>query len=391
MSDQIKRIDDTAAKIYLKEAFIGAATCRLERVYLDDENNPYTLTAGVDGKKVYYYLPFVAKLSDDELLGLMLHESMHYILLHMFRRNTRDPELWNIACDAVINHHLRAKAYRLPGDGVYIDWVTEEHSAEQVYAKLLQEQDNGGDDGDGGDGEQGEAGAGGNGPNKSWGRDLKDAPDDVSEAEVAATMVAAAKMAKAAGQGGLLIDRVLDGALAPKVPWQSVLRSLMVGAFDRTDFTYRRFNRRLLHTGLYLPGLYSETMGKLVIGVDTSGSIGTEILRQVAGEISAIVQDCRPSCTQVVYCDYNVTHTETFAPEDQVQIHPKGGGGTRFKPVFDWVADNSEEPVVAMIYITDTYGNFSELEEPAYPVIWGLTEPVNNFTPPFGRTVNVYE
>jgi predicted metal-dependent peptidase len=125
--------------------------------------------------------------------------------------------------------------------------------------------------------------------------------------------------------------------------------------------------------------------------VDTSGSIGTEILRQVAGEISAIVQDCRPSCTQVVYCDYDVTHTETFAPEDQVQIHPKGGGGTRFKPVFDWVADNSEEPVVAMIYITDTYGNFGELEEPPYPVIWGLTEPVNNFVPPFGRTVHVYE
>jgi predicted metal-dependent peptidase len=141
---------------------------------------------------------------------------------------------------------------------------------------------------------------------------------------------------------------------------------------------------------MYLPSLHKESLGMLAIGVDTSGSIGPAILQQVAGEITAIVQDCRPAKTVVIYCDAQVSRVEEFAPDEVVELHPKGGGGTAFKPVFDWLDENADEPVCALVYITDTYGNMQELTEPGYPVVWGLTEPVPRFEAPFGRTVEVF-
>lgn len=422
---QIKRIDDCAAILMFREPFIGSATCKLERKYLH-EPNPYTMTAAVDGKYVYYYLPWVAKLTDEELMFVQLHEAMHYILMHMFRMAGRNADRWNMACDAVINlniveraNELQAKRnkvyFKMPDEGILYPWVDSSMSAELVYNKLMkEEQDNGGDNagrvgqanagtpGKGGGSQpggddpaqgDGESGAGGNPAQGKWdgfGRDLHPAPDSVTEADVVATIVAAAKLAKQAGQGSALVDRIIGGELDPVVPWQAVLRSVMQGAFDRRDYSYRRCNRRYIAQGLYLPSLWAEAMGRLVIGVDTSGSISQHVLNQVAAEVTAIVQDCRPEQTDVVYCDWNVTSVETFTPDEPVKLKPQGGGGTAFKPVFDWVERSDGPPVVAMIYITDTYGNMNELIEPHYPVIWGLTEQVRNFTPPFGRVVEVF-
>lgn len=426
MSDhdaQIRRIDDCAAILMFREPFIGSATCKLERVYLS-EPNPITMTAAVDGKNTFYYLPWVAKLTDEELLFVQLHEALHYIFMHMFRMAGRNSKVWNLACDAVINLHIvtrghelsakRNKVYfKMPDSGILYDWVDNTMSAEIVYNRLMQEQpddngdagglpqdsmgdmDAGSGSGRGGDADgDGDTDAQGNGAKGKWdgfGNDLRSAPDSVTEADVVATIVAAAKLAKQAGQGSALVDRIIGGELDPVVPWQAVLRSVMQGAFDRRDYSYRRANRRYIAQGLYLPSLWAEAMGRLIIGVDTSGSISQYVLNQVAAEVTAIVQDCRPEQTDVVYCDWNVTNVETFAPDDVIKLRPKGGGGTAFKPVFDWVEASDGPPVVAMIYITDTYGNMNELIEPHFPVIWGLTEPVPHFKQPFGRVVEVFK
>lgn len=46
----------------------------------------------------------------------------------------------------------------------------------------------------------------------------------------------------------------------------------------------------------------------------------------------------------------------------------KGGGGTRFTPVFDWVAQQGSLPQ-SLIYFTDAEGVFPE-HAPDYPVLW---------------------
>lgn len=226
---------------------------------------------------------------------------------------------------------------------------------------------------------------------RSFKQDVIDAPNDASETAIAATLVAAAQMAQMAGRGSAMTDRIIAGANQAIVPWRNELRTFFQSAFSRDDYTYRRPNKRFIAQELYLPSLYSESLGRLIIAVDTSASINNYVLSQVAAEITILMEECRPELLEVVYCDYKVTNVDRFQPGDTVKLNAKGGGGTRFLPVFDWIESNFEGgPIAALIYLTDTYGNMDELVEPSYPVLWGLVERVDGFVPPFGRTVEVY-
>ena len=144
-------------------------------------------------------------------------------------------------------------------------------------------------------------------------------------------------------------------------------------------------NRRHVHNGLYLPSVRSEELGKVVVAVDTSGSIHQQELDQFAGELNAILEDYKADC-KVIYCDSQIAGIEEFTADDlPLQLEPRGGGGTNFKPPFDHLEDEDENPA-CFIYFTD--GQCSQFpEEPAYPVLWACTE--KNFQPPFGETVEV--
>jgi predicted metal-dependent peptidase len=67
-----------------------------------------------------------------------------------------------------------------------------------------------------------------------------------------------------------------------------------------------------------------------------------------------------------------------------------GGGGTDFRPVFDWVAarrGNGPRPCDAVVYCTDGYGTFPP-RPPAYPVAWVVT-PGGLERFPFGEVVRL--
>jgi hypothetical protein len=105
-----------------------------------------------------------------------------------------------------------------------------------------------------------------------------------------------------------------------------------------------------------------------VIAVDTSGSIGKRELEQFAAEISAISEETQPEAIHVAYCDAAVQSIQQFGPAEPVPFEPKGGGGTDFRPAFEWVAENDFAPI-CLIYLTDLCCD-SFPETPEYPVLW---------------------
>lgn len=379
-----ERISTIAARMTVVEPFLGTVFTKLERIVEDDDN----VTAWTDGTRVGFGRAFCDALDNEVLLGIALHEVGHVAFMHPWRRDGRDPELWNIANDAVINRQLLRSGYKLPEGTINFGWVTDEMSSEEVYVKLLENRpppQDGGGNGVPGDGEPSDGK-----PRKQRGLagDLRDAPDDAGKADMEATITTAAKMAKACGSRSAFVDRVLSGELTPTVPWQDVLREVMQSA-ARDDYSYRRFNRRFISQGIYMPSLYSEAMGGLVIGVDTSGSVSDRELSQIASEINAVFEDCSPDWIEVVYCDAEVKSTQRFNQGDHVQLKPNGGGGTAFKPVFDYVAKMGER-VAAIVYLTDLYGNVNELEQPECPVVWGVINRSQMPTVPFGNVVGVH-
>jgi predicted metal-dependent peptidase len=148
-------------------------------------------------------------------------------------------------------------------------------------------------------------------------------------------------------------------------------------------------NKRFVSSDIYLPSLWSPSIGGLVIGIDTSGSMGQEELNQAASEITAIVEDFRPEWVLVLYCNYELVGVQRFEQGEDIQLTAKGGGGTRFKPVFDYIEEEINEPIAALVYFTDLYGDTSELDQPEYPVIWGATCN-SRVQVPFGDVVQAY-
>jgi predicted metal-dependent peptidase len=153
------------------------------------------------------------------------------------------------------------------------------------------------------------------------------------------------------------------------------------------DYTYLRPSRRFIGSGLYMPSLRSDALGGLAIGFDTSGSMGPSECAQIAAELQAIVDDLQPAFVEVAYCDYSVTRTERFERDEPLLLNPKGGGGTRFQPVFEHFAGTGER-YCGLIFFTDMEGDLRECEEPEMPTIWadiGYSHPQE----PFGTRVVV--
>lgn len=379
-----KRISTAFAKLALREAFIAAAVTRVQR-HLGDYNGR-VLTAATDGENFWFNPEFCGKLSDEELFGVVVHEALHVVLMHMWRRGDRHPGLWNEANDAIINNYIKSRGYVLPAKHIHIKWVTEQMDSEEVYARLKKEQQEDKKDGTGGGGGFGTLDDEGDFAPGSEG-DLIDAPSESRRSDMEATIAAAAQMAKAAGDKSSIIDRILRSTGKPKVAWQDETRAMLTSS-AASDYSYRRPSRRFITQGLYLPSLWAESLGGLAIAIDTSGSMGPEELNQIAAEVTQIAEDLRPEFIVVVYCDTRINKVQRFERDDEISLVGVGGGGTRFKPVFDYLKEIDN--LAGMVYFTDMCGDLSECTDPGMPVIWAYTGPSNvGIKQPFGVLAHV--
>lgn len=367
MTPAMKRVQIARTSLLLDQPFFGVLALQLHV-----REDPSCDTAWTDGRTLAYSPAFVEKLSNDELMALIAHEVMHCACGHPWRRDARDAKKWNIACDYAINGVLDAAGFKLPSGGLIDPNLTGKWS-EWIYDRLPDSDNDGNGSGDD------------SGPNPLG--EVRDAPADCdsdgnTETDWQQLTTQAAKAAEARGKLPAGMKRAIDQISEARVDWRSLLRRY-VQEIVRADYSWTRPNVRYIAHGLFLPSLRSIACGRIVVAVDTSGSIDAVLLSQFAGEINAIAQDVQPSSVDVIYCDADVNRVDTFERGDLVTLTPCGGGGTDFRPVFERV--DSDEPPAVLIYLTDLYGSFPDVA-PEYPVIWAAT---TNGTAPFGDTVPI--
>ncbi len=172
----------------------------------------------------------------------------------------------------------------------------------------------------------------------------------------------------------------------PKVDWRTLLRHFVEMA-SRNDYCWLPPSRRYLSQGICLPSLHAKELGRIVIAVDTSGSIDTVALEQFAAEVSAVLE-ALDTLIDVVYCDAQIQGHERFDRQDlPLVMNPVGGGGTDFRPVFEWVAQQGAEPR-CLVYLTDLECYRFPAHAPDYPVLWVQTG--HDAMPvPFGEIVQM--
>lgn len=371
------RIAKARIKLVLDDPFFGVICMRWEVI------EAHTDTMATDGNNLYYNSSFVEQLSDDELLGVTVHEAMHCALLHMLRLGNRDKFVANMAMDYAINPTIDTK-YTLPPGGCnspkYHNWTFED-----IYDDLMKNppppppQGGGGGKGKG-NGTWGQVMS----PKDANGNDLSDSEMQVMEADMKSTVANAAAVAKKQGKMPANMERFIDKLLKPQVDWREKLRAVVTGMYP-VNYTWRRFNRRLADEGIYAPSILREGAGEIVVGIDTSGSIGRKELTTFFSELAAIAEEVIPEKVHVLYIDAAVSGVDTFEAGEEIVARPRGGGGTDFRPAFKWTEDNGVSPQ-ALVYFTDMYGSFPDTPPP-YPVIWISTSDIN--TAPFGEVINV--
>jgi predicted metal-dependent peptidase len=331
--------------------------------------------AATDGVHLYYHPErFAREFNNAERIFVLVHELLHVILFHPLRRGIRDPKRWNIACDHVVNLLCEEYKFTKP-KACYCDPQYMGMTAEQVYNKLPPEsrkQSKKGDKGLAGDIMDYD-------PTQNEGK-----PASEVERETAVSTLRAQHAAKAAGQKSGGRDRMFEAAQVQREPWHQHLRRYM------TTMTAREYNwakmdtkRAALH-GVVAPRLWAEGMGKIVIWVDCSGSVSNKQLGAMGEHISDIAKQALPKEVVVGYFDSIVCHVDTFTgPDYHITLSPHGGGGTKFKPMFEYMQEHHTDAQVAIVF-TDLHGSFGE-SNPVCDTLWvSQTETVKV---PFGELI----
>ena len=353
MSDKLER---ALTRLAMDQPFFGTL---LAMAGVSEE--PGLATMATDGERIFYNKAFLNKLTNDEAAGVLMHELLHiaYLHCHPSRRAGRERFRWNAACDFAVNEELSAMGYKLP-EGILLDRKFNGWTAERIYDSL---------------------------PPAAILECLDEhlpLREEMS-GEMTGRVLAAA--AACAGRGRLPagIARLVKGLRRGRVPWQRLLRRYLRESLGKEEQSYLPPNRRRVWQEQYLPGPAAGQKGRLLVAVDTSGSISKDMLEGFAAELKAISAFCET--LTVMTCDAKV-HEEVRAQglaDFLKKLKFKGGGGTDFRPVFDLLAQKRLRPD-ALLYLTDGRGLFPKSAPKGYPVLWCLTSEADV---PWGRAIGL--
>lgn len=395
MNAALTKLTKARIALLLDQPFFGTLLLGLKCI--EDKTGIARGTMATDGIHLYWDKKFVESLPEPVLRTVLAHEVMHCALLHMLRRKERDPLAWNWAIDHAVNLILdecnasagqkgRAKPFEW-GDldkHVLHDPAYKGMSGEEIYARLPKQGSGGGGSGKGkGKGQSSQPSQYPHGP----GGVLDAPPDQIEQQKIEAqwkiNVVQAATAAKMQGKLPAEMQRFVDEMINPQVPWQELLRQFVRSA-AKDDYSFRKFNQRYMHTGFMLPALYSQRLGRIAIAIDTSGSIGGDILNAFISEVEGICHETRPEKVVILDCDAEVHSVTEYEATDPLPREFKGGGGTSHVPVFE---ELDKDPPEVCVCFTDLYTTFPDVE-PAYPVIWAVYGG-NEAEAPFGQTVRI--
>ena len=357
------------------------------------------ITAYTDGINKKYGRAFLQAIcpTQPEVNGLILHENLHIGLRHhlhgvdMFRE---DGDKANKAADYVVNDMIMeiSKKYpelvQLPRGGLY-DPQYHNMSMREVY-KLLKSKKGGGGGGGKPD-KEGEQGSGSGGGEYEFDKHDFGKPMTQEEAKEMDGKIdkAIREGALLAGRLGIDLPRAISDMLNPIIDWKKELAEFVTSTCKGKDeYTWRKFNRRLISNDIYLPTVENETIGEVVVAIDTSGSIGQEQLDAFASELVSICEAVSPDAVRVLWWDTKVHGEQLFTDNyDQIgsMLKPLGGGGTRVSSVAEYMNKKKINAECVLVF-TDGYLESDVVWNISAPTLWMVTEN-KDWTPPTGKKV----
>lgn len=356
-----EKISQAKAKLLVDKPYFGTLASKLELIVNDD------IEAFIsNGVKLEYREAYLDSLEIEELEFIFANGAMHASLAHDKRRNNRSGWLWQMATDMAINDMLVENGMKLPYGAQYRKRFAGMY-AEEIYAELkadilrddedLEYEANSADD-----------------VEKKYEKDSKNesqTPEELQEEILQEQLLAEEAIALLErelkkGEAPLSIERFFTLEYEGKIDWRDELK-MALDRYFRDDYTLLPPSKKLLYSGIYLPSSVSQTF-RLVIVVDSSGSVDEVLLNTFLSEVNFLMSLVSHYEIELIVCDDKVHSHRTFYSGESLDVRLKGGGGTDFRVAFRFVEESFDD-VKLLLYFTDLEGIFPQ-ERPNYEVKW---------------------
>ena len=389
--------------LLLRHPFFGNMATRLKILAADD----WLPTAAVDGRNLYYNTQFFNAMNNKEIEFVIAHEILHMVFDHLGRREERNPMLYNIAADYIVNNLLvrdrighKPKIVDCYQDFKYEGWTSEqvydelfetakkngEEFLEQLGEMLDEHLDNEGEDGKSGAGEQKDAN--GNGVSKQKPKyskeEIKQIKDEIKEATINAAQSAGA------GNTPAGVQRMINELTEPKMNWREILRQ-QIQSTIKSDYSFSRPSRKGWQSGAVLPGMNFDQTIDICIALDMSGSIGNKQAQDFLGEVKGIMDEYKDYNIKIWCFDTEVYGEDDFSADDGREITDyeiKGGGGTDFMANWTYMKEHDIAPKKFLMF-TDGYAWDSWGDEDYCDTVFVIhSHHDKNLQAPFGQTAH---
>ena len=302
------------------------------------------------------YINPAAGLDGEELRFVMAHEFLHAALRHETRCQGRDPELWNVACDYVINGWLHEMRLGEMPTGCLYDEQFRGLSAEDIYDRIVTDMRRYRKLATLRGTSLGDILSEGNWWEHGPGVDL----DEFYRSALSQGLEYHIEQ-----QRGYLPSNLVEEIRAlshPPIPWDAELARWFDEQFSPVEKvrSYARPSRRQSSTPdiprpawrIEDASLEGRTFG---VVLDTSGSMDRALLAASLGAIASYSAARDVNTVRVVFCDAAAYDQGYMRPEDIAgTVRVRGRGGTVLQPGIDLLdADKRFPPDAPLLIITD--------------------------------------
>lgn len=348
ISDQLAKASKT---LILEEPFYGLFLVGLNKTFRKD-----IPTAGVSkhgiGAQLSINPDYFSDLSLEHRIGLLKHELLHISFGHLVTRDRYpNKKLFNIAADLEINQYI-LDSY-LPDGGLKLDTFPElnlpvKAGTDEYYKLLEQAQEDGSSESLNSllDEMNGDSAY----DHMTWDEfdQLSEADKKLVQKQVEHQLKEVAEQTEKRcgsipGELAELIQR-LRYVEPAKFDWKGYLRRFVGNStVIYTKKLRRKYNKRYSAN----PGLKIKFKNHILVGIDTSGSVSSDELKEFMNELVHMHKTGHK--ITIAQCDTKLNSVEEFNPKKDLEI--KGRGGTDFQPVVNHF--NEKGNYTALIYLTD--------------------------------------
>lgn len=372
-------------------------------------DTPFKLAVENNTRVLKYHPEKLGKLDPESAVTLLAHTALHASLLHDIRGQGLNQEVYNMACDIVVNLLLdainkssssSAKKYNLNGFIVMQEFKGD--SVDVVYNKLMK---NAQSSNSGGNSPQNQQqggmplqGAGGISialgiPDDQLGSNDIDASGQSASPELEEKAIRQSNVALNSSNSfstmpqelvdslGIMLDKFFN----TRADWRELLLKYVDSASEG-GMDYTKFNRRAIYQDLFLPDV--EKQGKLrhlTCAIDVSGSISDKQAKALVNECLSIAEQYCSGKLHIHTFNHGVVQSfELDAQNPSQELKLEVGGGTDVHPVLEKISKNPPE---VLIVFTDMWFKYPKEETP-FPVIWVAIDN-DKAKAPFGEIIHV--